>query len=224
MSTAGAQLRMTAEVFQLAKNNHDRIEDCHFIFHAPDGRGATTIGVADGVGGCREKGIDPGEYSEELMLNALAAVIESGDAAVDPIRVLKEAHSRTAKPGSSTACIITLAAGDGELRFANVGDSGFKVLRRNAVAYESPIQQSRFNCPFQLYQAGEDRKLVEECAVEGRVKVEAGDVVVAGTDGLFDNLYGSEIERILVEERVHNKGKPMMELARVIALTAFRNS
>ncbi|CAL1386078.1 unnamed protein product [Linum trigynum] len=80
-----------------------------------------------------------------LMLNALAAVIECGDVA-DPIKILKEAHSRTAKPGSSTAC--------GLHNYPGAEGRGFEVrkrgVRRNAVAYELSIQQSRFNCPFQF--------------------------------------------------------------------------
>ncbi|CAN0870785.1 Probable protein phosphatase 2C 80 [Linum grandiflorum] len=219
-------LRMTASGFYMAKhdpngNPSHRTEDCHLIYHEPDGHGATAIGVADGVGGYKNKGIDSGEYSEELMMNAAAALhlhySSDSDSDVDPLKILKSAHSQTKKPGGSTACIVALV-GD-ELRFANVGDSGMKVFRKNSVVYESPIQILGFNYPAQL-DASSRKKSKKEKPVEGRVKVEAGDVVVAGTDGLFDNLHSWEIERIVEE----GGDLGAEDLALAIGLAAFENS
>jgi protein phosphatase PTC7 len=51
--------------------------------------------------------------------------------------------------------------------------------------------------------------------------VEQGDIVVAGTDGLFDNLFGSEIEEILQE----TEGRScLQDLAWTIATVASMNS
>ncbi|CAN1137901.1 Probable protein phosphatase 2C 80 [Linum perenne] len=229
MSTAKTLpvMRMTASAFYMAKHDYEcnpkhRIEDCHFIYHAPDGHGATAIGVADGVGGYHDRGIDPGKYSEELMLNAVTALYlhdsspYTSDVDVDPLYILKSAHSKTKTLGGSTASLIALVGN--KLRFANMGDSGFKVFRNNSVAYESPIQQLGFNHPAQF--DARSWMLLKGGPVEGSVKVEAGDIVVAGTDGLFDNLYCSEIEKIL-EERSDWTAE---DLARVIGLTAFGNS
>ncbi|CAN1137902.1 Probable protein phosphatase 2C 80 [Linum perenne] len=219
-------MRMTASAFYTAKHHRNgipkhRTEDCHFIYHEPNGHGATVIGVADGVGSGRRRGIDPGEYSEELMLNVVTALYlhdsdSSSSSDVDPLKILKSAHSQTKKPGSSTACVIALVGN--ELRFANIGDSGFKVFRNDSLAYGSPIQQLGFNHPAQLN--ARSWMLVKGGPVEGSVKVEDGDIVVAGTDGLFDNLYCWEIERIL-EGRSDWTAE---DLARVIGLTAFENS
>jgi len=78
-------------------------EDAHFICadeHA--------VGVADGVGGWADHGIDSGLYSRELMSNSVTAVQEEPKGSIDPARVLEKAHSSTKAKGSSTACIIAL--------------------------------------------------------------------------------------------------------------------
>ncbi len=50
--------------------------------------------------------------------------------------------------GSTTACVLCL---EGEqLHAANVGDSGFMVIRGSEVVFKSPPQQHSFNFPFQL--------------------------------------------------------------------------
>lgn len=78
-------------------------EDAHFICtdeHA--------IGVADGVGGWADLGVDAGLYSRELMSNSVTAIQEEPKGSIDPARVLEKAHSSTKAKGSSTACIIAL--------------------------------------------------------------------------------------------------------------------
>ena len=78
-------------------------EDAHFICideHA--------IGVADGVGGWAELGVDSGQYARELMSNSVTAIQEEPKGSVDPARVLEKAHFSTKAKGSSTACIIAL--------------------------------------------------------------------------------------------------------------------
>ncbi|CAN1323550.1 Probable protein phosphatase 2C 55, partial [Linum perenne] len=78
-------------------------EDAHFICsdqHA--------IGVADGVGGWADLGVDAGQYSRELMSHSVSAIREEPKGSVDPARVLEKAHSSTKAKGSSTACIIAL--------------------------------------------------------------------------------------------------------------------
>ena len=78
-------------------------EDAHFICSEEQ-----AVGVADGVGGWAEVGIDAGEYSRQLMSNAVNAIKEEPKGSIDPARVLEKAHSSTKAEGSSTACIIAL--------------------------------------------------------------------------------------------------------------------
>ncbi|EYU21813.1 hypothetical protein MIMGU_mgv1a024356mg, partial [Erythranthe guttata] len=137
-------LKMVVDCFYIPKDNPMKPygEEAHF-FH----KEAQVIGVADGVGGSSKNGIDAGEYARELMRNAEFAVdrLRRRPGEVDPKKILTEAFYRTEALGSSTACIVSLA-GD-SLAAANIGDSGFLVMREGKVFYRSPVQQHRFNYP-----------------------------------------------------------------------------
>lgn len=65
------------------------------------------IGVADGVGGWADVGVNAGLYARELMSHAVEA-IKQGPDDVDPYVVLEKAHAATNAMGSSTAVIIAL--------------------------------------------------------------------------------------------------------------------
>ncbi len=62
------------------------------------------------------------------------------------------AEASSCAQGSSTACILALE-GD-TLHAANLGDSGFMVVRKSKVMYKSRSQQHQFNYPFQLGRGG----------------------------------------------------------------------
>uniref|UniRef100_A0A6N2LS28 Protein phosphatase n=1 Tax=Salix viminalis TaxID=40686 RepID=A0A6N2LS28_SALVM len=189
-------------------------QDAHFICQERQ-----AFGVADGVGGWARKGIDSGIFARELMSNYLASLRSLNPCrAVDLKETLLKAHSKTGATGSSTACVVSLE-GD-RLCYANVGDSGFMVFRGKRLVYRSPTQQNYFNRPFSLGNwVGEGKRPVS--VFLGEFDVEQGDVVVAGSDGVFDNLFGSEIEEILQES--DGESWPQ-DLAWSIATVASMNS
>ncbi|OWM80825.1 hypothetical protein CDL15_Pgr006856 [Punica granatum] len=164
-------------------------EDAHFI--CSDEK---AIGVADGVGGWADYGIDSGQYSRELMSNSVSAIQEEPKGSVDPFRVLEKAHFSTKAKGSSTACIIALT--DQGLHAINLGDSGFMVVRDGCTVFRSPVQQHDFNLTYQL-ESGYSGDLPNSGQVF-TIPVAPGDVIIAGTDGLFDNLYNNEITAVVV--------------------------
>ncbi|XP_010262929.1 PREDICTED: probable protein phosphatase 2C 55 [Nelumbo nucifera] len=165
-------------------------EDAHFI--CPQQQ---AFGVADGVGGWVKQGVDSGEYARELMKNSTIALQAEPEDAVDLERVLRVACSNTNAIGSSTACIMQLF--NECLHAVNVGDSGFLVIRDGKIFYSSPIQQHKFNCPYQL---GNNPKCDQpNSAMVLKVPIKLGDVIVAGTDGLFDNLYKHEIVEDVIQ-------------------------
>ena len=56
--------------------------------------------------------------------------------------------------GSSTACLAVVDRASGQLTVANLGDSGFAVVRGGQSVLESSDQQHAFNFPFQLCKMG----------------------------------------------------------------------
>ncbi|XP_010556299.1 PREDICTED: probable protein phosphatase 2C 55 [Tarenaya hassleriana] len=165
-------------------------EDAHFI--CPEEQ---AVGVADGVGGWADLGIDAGLYSRELMSNSVSAIQDEPKGSVDPARVLEKAYTSTKAKGSSTACILALT--DLGLHAINLGDSGFMVVRDGCTVFRSPVQQHDFNFTYQL-ESGNNGDLPSSGQVF-TVQVAPGDIIISGTDGLFDNLYNNEITAVVVQ-------------------------
>lgn len=165
-------------------------EDAHFICEDEQ-----VVGVADGVGGWAEVGVNAGLYSRELMAYSVAAIKEEPKGSVNPSRVLEKAYSFTKAAGSSTACIIALT--DQGIHAVNLGDSGFIVVRDGSTIFSSPVQQHDFNFTYQLGSSpGGD---LPSSAQVFTFTVAPGDVIVAGSDGLFDNLFNNEITAVVSE-------------------------
>ena len=178
-------------------------------------KNVVAFGVADGVYMWRWQGIDAGEFSRRLM--GLASEVFSGFTEVKsesnehkfeknrPEHLLKAAYAGVREEGvqgSTTACIATIDQTHGLLRSANVGDSGFMIVRgdpgNRGVCHRSPHQEHEFGRPFQLgHHANSD---TPEDAMLTAFPLEPGDIVVMGSDGLWDNL--SEIEILEVIESV----------------------
>ncbi|CAK7335754.1 unnamed protein product [Dovyalis caffra] len=135
-----------------------------------------TIGVADGVGGwCKTYA---GESARHFMSIAETAVVFV--------------------EGSSTACILTIDQDNG-LTTVNMGDGGFMLIRNGGDVYKSSIQQYSFNYPYQLQDHDRVEPLVAH-SVSVQVMtppVEVGEVIGAGTDGLFDSLHPRQLEELV---------------------------
>lgn len=186
-------------------------EDAYFICES-----GLCFGVADGVGGWAEIGIDPGLYSRELMSHAktAAALATATDSSSQgtvlsfgpstPQRILETAHSNTMARGSCTACILCLY--NSTLYASNLGDSGFLVVRQGDLLFMSPQQQHEFNFPYQLGSA-DSMADSPSAAQTFSISVQPGDVVVAATDGLFDNVYPDEAAAMVAVAR-HNGDSP----------------
>ncbi|KAF9345254.1 hypothetical protein BGX34_004907 [Mortierella sp. NVP85] len=114
---------------------------------------------------------------------------------VNPVDIMEKSYEQSlldAKNegliGSSTACLAILR--DDELRIANLGDCGVSVIRRNEFIFRTEEQQHSFNYPYQLGTGSSDSP---SDALTFTVKVESGDIVVMGSDGIFDNLFDEDI-------------------------------
>jgi len=109
-------------------------------------------------------------------------------------------RERFIEAGSSTACLINLNTSSGMLRSANLGDSGFSIIRSSSIIYTQPIQTHYFNCPKQLTKMPENvrkfRSVVTDYPNDAdtyQTRLRDGDLVIAYTDGLSDNVFPDEI-------------------------------
>ena len=172
-------------------------------------QGATLLGVADGVGGWRRHGVDPSVLSSGIvreMAGAFRAREKEGIAQLpDGRTMLRESFRKLCLVGSKYAGGTTICFGifdprSGILRVVNLGDSGAIVVRNGRVVYETkPDVQGMV--PKQLtifpHWMNELHPIVAERAQPGEQtkcdqtdwQLEAGDVVIFGSDGFFDNVH-----------------------------------
>ncbi|KAF4122948.1 hypothetical protein GMORB2_6496 [Geosmithia morbida] len=195
-----------------------RIDSGHdsFFISQVNGTGAVALGVADGVGGWVDSGVDPGDFSHGLCSYMADAARDfqtrDPNGRLTPRKIMQHGYDavcrdRTIRAGGSTAC-VAVADPDGTLDVANLGDSGFLQLRRNAIHRHSEPQTHAFNTPFQLsrvppsvasrmaaYGGAQLSDLPEDADVTQH-QVRHGDVLIFATDGVLDNLFNQDILRI----------------------------
>lgn len=167
---------------------------------------ADVLGVADGVGGWRDLGIDPSKFSSSLMKQCQRLVEQDKDVFSNcnninektPLDVLIESYNALLENkdpnliGSSTACILVFNRDSKYLYTANLGDSGFVIIRDNKIVHRSQEQEHYFNAPFQLAilpnLSGDSFNDKPQSAAVSSFELAEGDFIVLGTDGLWDNL------------------------------------
>jgi protein phosphatase PTC7 len=95
----------------------------------------------------------------------------------DPVDIMYEAYQySTYVQGSSTCCILAL---DGmHLSAANLGDSGFMVIRGLEIVYRTKEQQHSFNFPYQIGTGSADKP---QHAQRIKVEVQPDDLIIVGT-------------------------------------------
>ncbi|KAI8643770.1 phosphatase 2C-like domain-containing protein [Parasitella parasitica] len=182
-------------------------EDAYF-------RRSDAIGVADGIGGWQKTaGSNSALYSSQLMHYANLEMDRFEDtedpmffeySQTNPVDILQRSYEQSlveAKKsnvlGSTTACIAVLR--HDELRVANIGDCGISIIRNNHYVFRSEEQQHAFNFPYQLGIQSRDQP---QHAQSFNIKVKKGDIIIMGSDGLFDNLFDKDILG-LVRKHVH---------------------
>ncbi|KAG0027606.1 Protein phosphatase PTC7 [Podila clonocystis] len=198
----------------------DAGEDAFFHVSTPS---RVALGVADGVGGWSEVGVDPALFSWALMDNAEAVArqtdVNNGSEnkeiennVLDAQTILDGAYSELVKggkveAGSSTACILSLCKLTGTLRASNLGDSAYLLIRDNRCIYESPSQQHFWNCPYQLTVlppgypgAGAHVMDMPKDAAQTTHQLQDGDVIVLATDGFWDNVFTKEAIELVDRE------------------------
>ena len=246
-STDSCNLDQKALSFQCGAANIKRddkliSEDSYFISD-------NAIGLADGVGGWAQYGINSSDFSNELM--AKCSALCSINKYIDPVKLLSAAYRSTSSYGSSTAVICTFSQ-SGRLTACNLGDSGFMHIKflcgKAFIVQKSEIQQHDFNIPYQLSKIPSEDflKARKESNPEIPLSMErfaecafcqdnpenadyfqisnaaAGDLILLASDGVYDNLFDNEILSIIQS----HKHIPLnvSVLAQEIASAAYRKS
>ena len=185
------------------------------------------LSVADGVGGWNEYGVDPALYSRQLCKNIqVLAISKVMSFLKNPKSIIRKAWEDNKHDGSSTLVVVTLPPDENAIYTSYVGDSGYCILREQSpstyrLIYESPPQQRRFNYPFQLgWGRNGDHP---DVALDSKHEVKHGDLVILGTDGLFDNLKATDIAT-LINEHLKSNRLDEQKVATVIAEHTYRLS
>jgi protein phosphatase PTC7 len=147
---------------------------------------------------------------------AHTALAKNPLASPNPKKLIQVAQENTKLPGASTIVIIELLGT--KLSAASIGDSGFRVVRDGKVLFASPPQEHYFNCPYQLgYEPlNKDVDLAID-AQEFEVPVQPGDLVIAGSDGLFDNIFDENIELVVSDALAKVAGAGALSAARAVS-------
>lgn len=198
------------------KSRPDSGQDAFFVSRIAESSDVA-LGIADGVGGWVDSGVDPADFSHgfcDYMANAAYTHKASEWSPPFGARSLMQrgyediCRDETVPAGGSTAC-VAIARGTGNLEVANLGDSGFVQLRLNAIHHYSEPQTHAFNTPYQLSIVPE--KVAKQAAAFGgkqlmdfprdaevsQHSLRHGDVVVFASDGVWDNLSNQDILRIV---------------------------
>lgn len=218
--------------FTTAFIKHGRFgDDASFITRH---KSSDVLGVADGVGGWRTYGIDPSHFSYALMKTCERIVQTGHFNATSPSGIISAGYYELLENkehiiGSSTACVLILNQSDHTVYAANIGDSGFLIVRHGRIVHRSQEQQHYFNTPFQLSLAPPgvgDMVLNDspDSAESSSFSVEVGDLILLATDGLFDNLTDKAIVQqlaMLKEHTLENIQKAVNSLALQARRLAF---
>ncbi|KAL8954198.1 MAG: hypothetical protein Q9183_007271, partial [Haloplaca sp. 2 TL-2023] len=195
------------------------------------------IGANDGVGAWAQKPRGHAALWSRLILHFWALEAErdgkvtstaASSSQPDPIAYLQTAYERTVEAtsapsewkGTTTACGAQLHHISGEsttepmLFVTNLGDSQVMVVRPQSqeILYKTTEQWHWFDCPRQLGTNSPDTPKAN--AVMDKVSIREGDVVLAMSDGVVDNLWEHEVSQS-VHDSMHDSGSGSVDMLHV---------
>jgi len=120
--------------------------------------------------------------------------------------------------GATTAVVASIGE-DNVLRALNLGDSVCLVLRDGAVAARTREIIHFFDCPYQL---GDDSPDRPKDGTTLQAEIFPGDIIVAGSDGVFDNLSDADVCDIVgsfgPRAKAAQIAKKIVDKSRVVSL------
>lgn len=185
----------------------DRNEDAYFT-------SPFAIGIADGVGDLmNEFGISSKEFSTELMQTCKELMISLNSKAHGK-EIVKNALTQMDSGGSSTYLLASLKRN--KLMISNMGDCRVLIFRKSnnsvKLMFQTPAKQHSFNVPYQVSKEFSPTQLSRKLTTESKnimksncqidsddyiITVHEGDLLIFGSDGLFDNMFTKDILKVV---------------------------
>lgn len=152
-----------------------------------------TFGVFDGVSGADK--LDGVPLFSKTLAKELTETV--GQEALNAGALVKQLTAAATianqiATGASTALIASIGE-DGFLRALNVGDSTGIVVRDGKVVGKTREISHYFECPYQLSEDSPDRP---RDGTRLNMELMRGDMIIMGSDGIFDNLGEEKILEI----------------------------
>lgn len=183
------------------------------------------LAVADGVGGWKEKDIDPQAYARSLMKSMYEHVqdckFDGYPIDLDAAITSAADEANVSHAGSSTMLVCSIV--DDVVSVANLGDCSCLILRdvqtagpnqvTPEVIYRSEEMQHDFNYPYQLGRTSKDSISDVKRA---EIAVKPNDVIILGSDGVFDNVYDDTMIQIISDRLQDASLKSPMEVNRAL--------
>jgi serine/threonine protein phosphatase PrpC len=177
-------------------------DDAYIVAHH---EGRVLLAVADGVGGSRELGADPGKYAWRLLTGIAEMFVR--EKSFKAQHVLAETYEQVIETmehleASSTICLVEIEQKKGIMQIHNIGDSGCRVIRDGKIIYRSLVGQYDFNFPYQLQVIDPKQCVSVKQFAQGEITrythsqsflLKPGDYVIIATDGVFDNIYDDRL-------------------------------
>ena len=201
----------------------------------------SALGVADGIGSLKtEFGISSRDFSHELMVKCDQYSRVRGENLQNHMlnckEVIKQAYNSLESGGSSTFLLALLSGR--QMNILNLGDCGLILIRNDGsfkIVFQTTAKVHSFNTPYQLTRRFSLKQLTEgnhsiknidksddiNDSDEFMITTLPGDYVVMGSDGLWDNLYPTEILKILEQykhEPVHKIAAIITKIAKIRAI------
>lgn len=206
------------------------------------------LGIADGVAGYTVEDNGNSKVVAQSLMNNIPKVIAKKSKAkkaaiLQPKRILKSAFVHLVNDvrkkrienirngGRATACLISINKDSADLKFANLGDSGFIILSPDSngtykVNFKSEYQLNGYNNPLR-FSMMIDHYMDSDYFYIGvntrDITVKRKEVILLMTDGVFDNLFDYELEKIVTVFMMWSEDSAT-QLAENVAFAARKRS
>lgn len=114
-----------------------------------------------------------------------------------PNELIKRSHENNHNDGSSTIVVLTLDQARRVLKSSYIGDSRYLIIRNHKLLFEAKEQLHSFNFPYQLTKPHSKCKTTWKHSINHSHDIKNLDIIVVGSDGLFDNIFVNDILGII---------------------------